>query len=500
MLIIPQRNLMIDELLTKTASVLDIPDHVYEDATLKYEDVGEWLGANDSDLLPYEPDIYVQGSFRLGTVVRPINTEDEYDIDLVCHLDISKEQTTQEDLKEMVGSRLKKRGDLAKILKACRRCWTLEYPSEKLMPLFHMDILPAIPNTERPPTGILLTDTELRLWQKSDPRAYADWFYERMKTIFQEKRVAFAESFQVKVEEVPQWQIKTPLQIAVQILKRHRDIYFQDKQDVKPVSIIITTLAARAYDNQPSVYDALSDIVQVIEANWGKPGFVENRNGKWWVVNPVDDSENFADKWNEYPERREAFTTWVKQVQNDFILVASKRNLSESANALIPVLGKRTISEAAQDLGLSLSSMLPMKARAKIQVPTLGDSRHCLGPQWPERLSYKASLTASVYSKQYAKKKVWDLTKRPVPKKVWLRFSVNTNVPPPYDVRWQVVNTGQEATEAGQLRGEFYESDKGTSGVRWESTAYAGTHWVEVFIIKNGICVARSGRKYVMIR
>ena len=321
-----------------------------------------------------------------------------------------------------------------------------------------------------------------------------------MKVIFQEKRATFAESIQAKVEEVPDWQVKTPLQTAVQILKRHRDIYFQDKQDVKPVSIIITTLAARAYDNQPDVCDALSNIVLKIDTNWGKPGFVEYRNGKWWVANPVDDGENFADKWNEYPERRESFMVWVKKAWSDFTSAASKGNLNESVNALVPVLGRRTMIKAAQDLGLSVPSTLPMLARVQIEVPAIGDSRHCLPPQWPERLDYKANLAVSVHFKKYAKKKLWNLTGRPVPKKVWLRFSVNTNVPPPYDVRWQVVNTGREATEAGQLRGDFYDSDNGINGVRWESTVYVGTHWVEAFIIKNGTCVARSGRKHVKIR
>ena len=46
MLITPQ--LEFDKLLIKTASALDIPDHVYEDATLKYENEGDWLGAADS--------------------------------------------------------------------------------------------------------------------------------------------------------------------------------------------------------------------------------------------------------------------------------------------------------------------------------------------------------------------------------------------------------------------------------------------------------------------
>ena len=128
MLISPPTNPHFDDLLVKTGSALDIPDHVYEDATLKYEDVGNWLGAQDSDILQYAPDIYVQGSFRLGTVVRPLTDADDYDIDLVCRLEIKKEQTTQKRLKELVGDRLKLREDLAKILGPSRRCWTLDYP------------------------------------------------------------------------------------------------------------------------------------------------------------------------------------------------------------------------------------------------------------------------------------------------------------------------------------------------------------------------------------
>jgi len=490
----------LSNLLTKTAAALDIPESIYEDAILKYEDVGEHLAASDSELKQHDPQVYVQGSFRLGTVVRPITDADEYDIDLVCQLGIEKEQTTQANLKKIVGDRLKKREDLAKILKPSRRCWLLDYESEDHSPAFHMDVLPSIPNVERPPTAILVTDTELTLWQKSNPVAYANWFYERMKVIFREKRALLAESLNAKVEEVPEWQVKTPLQTAVQILKRHRDIYFQHRQDIKPISIIITTLAAQAYRNQPDVYDAVSGIVQDIEANWGKPGYVENRKGRWWVANPVDPEENFADKWNEHPERREAFFQWVKKVRSDFASAVRKQTLDEAANEMVPLLGSRAMTRAAQDMGLRLSSTLPVVARQPNQVPALGDARHCLPPQWPERLIYKASVTGGIYSKQYSGKKLWDLTNRPVPKKVWLRFVANTNVPAPYEVHWQVVNTGREAIEAGQLRGDFYDSEKGRNGIRWETTAFAGTHWVEAFIVKNGACLARSGRKSVKIR
>jgi hypothetical protein len=64
-----------------------------------------------------------------------------------------------------------------------------------------------------------------------------------------------------------------------------------------------------------------------------------------------------------------------------------------------------------------------------------------------------------------------------------------------------VVNTGAQAKDVGQLRGGF---DFGTAqlgkNIRKESTRYKGSHSVECFIIKNDVCVARSGQFVVNIR
>src|SRR4051812_9274891 len=92
----------INNLLAKIGEFLDIPAHLYEEAVVLYEDIGEHLGLPDSPLHSYDPQIFPQGSFRLGTVVRPIFHEDEYDIDLVCQLAIKKESTTQKELKNKV--------------------------------------------------------------------------------------------------------------------------------------------------------------------------------------------------------------------------------------------------------------------------------------------------------------------------------------------------------------------------------------------------------------
>ncbi len=488
----------LQSLFTATADALDIPDHVYEDAILKYEDVGEHLGAEGSPLIRYSPEIYVQGSFRLGTVVRPINGSDEYDIDQVCRLTLKRQSVTQSDLKKKVGDRLKEREDLNRMLKESRRCWTLEYPQYPEMPGFHLDVLPAIQNEDRPPTGILLSDKELKLWQNSNPIAYAEWFKERMAVAFQKKATVLAESLAISIEEVPTWQVKTPLQRCVQILKRHRDIYFAKASDDKPVSIIITTLAAHAYQNEEDIFDALVSIVS------GMSNFIENRNGTWWVENPVDTDENFADKWNEYPERHTAFKKWLDKVKQDFARVSRAASLREGVELLNESIGEETMDKVASNLGVPSRNHAPAVVQPTPVVPPLGDTSHALDPNGKFQIAlvpnYKVRITGSVYIQQYGKRR-WILSNRPVPKRVWLRFTVKTNVPEPYAVHWQVTNSGTEAMNANQLRGDFYLSEDVRKRVRWEFTEYQGTHWVKAFVINDsGICVAQSMKKFVKIR
>ena len=64
------------------------------------------------------------------------------------------------------------------------------------------------------------------------------------------------------------------------------------------------------------------------------------------------------------------------------------------------------------------------------------------------------------------------------------------------------MNTGKEAEEKNGLRGSIFPSTTaGVGGLKQkESTLYKGVHWIECFIVKNGICKARSGEFLVRIR
>lgn len=76
----------LDEILYRIVSNLDITDAQFQAAKDRYEAVGKWLDAENSPLAPFQPVIVPQGSFRLGTVIKPWTDADEFDVDLLCLL------------------------------------------------------------------------------------------------------------------------------------------------------------------------------------------------------------------------------------------------------------------------------------------------------------------------------------------------------------------------------------------------------------------------------
>lgn len=345
-LLIPNQHEQLDELLGTTIAGFDIPDRLYERAVERYQHVGAWLdhywSASPDDGL-----VYPQGSFRLGTVVQPINPKDHYDIDLVCRRDVLRHVTTQADLKDDVGVGLRAYvaigPDGQPTCKEGKRCWTLEYQREP----FHMDVLPAIPNGEIAGNAIWLTDKDLRRWQPSNPVDYATWFHGRMRDEFERLRESIAK--RMEVEAVPDWRVKTPLQRSVQALKRHRDMYFAKHPANRPASIIISTLAARAYSAGGTLFEILVDVTETM------PSLVEVRDGVYWVPNPVHPDENFADRWKSHPGRDRHFFDWIEQARVDFGGYGADRGVDSVLEKLAESFGEGPVIRAGEIIGKGLS-------------------------------------------------------------------------------------------------------------------------------------------------
>lgn len=298
-------------ILENIANEISITKSMIDKAERSYTAVGEYL----QNGIEYDLRITPQGSMNLGTTIKPVSDNDDYDIDLVCLLENGMELEAKE-IKQTVGDRLKENELYRKKILAegeGKRCWKMQYDE------FHMDILPCVPKT----CYVEPSCTEIRLTHKisdlvyedrfSNPYGYREWFESRMKNILKREKEKYAIYNKLEIENVPVYRVKTPLQLAIQLLKRHRDIYFKSENENAPISIIITTLAAKAYSGEENIYDAICSILNKMI------NYIEIRNGVFWVQNPVLEEENFADKWQVYPERKDAFYRWVSRAKEDII-------------------------------------------------------------------------------------------------------------------------------------------------------------------------------------
>jgi len=340
---------------------LELPSSAYETAVSRYEDLGDFL-SSDSSIAQYEPQVFAQGSFRLGTAIKPLILTEPYDLDLTCKLTkgISKLIISQEDFKKMIGNAVDQyisKRQIKEAKKEKRRCWRIKYQDHID---FHMDVVPGIKidDTSSLQEGMIKSSVSAEMayewaqlaynitdnkrpnysvisydWNISNPEGYARWFEQRMKLRMDEALLIKSGYEKIKV-----FNRKTVLQKAVQILKRHRDIMFKNEPDSKPISIIITTLSGQAYLGERTLEDAITNIV-------GKMRGLIRKSGVR-VPNPTRPEEDFTDKWKENPNLEIAFERWLIQAQADFDILADNRNI------------KNIISKANRSFGIILNESI----------------------------------------------------------------------------------------------------------------------------------------------
>jgi hypothetical protein len=99
---------------------------------------------------------------------------------------------------------------------------------------------------------------------------------------------------------------------------------FQNQTDSKPISIIITTLAANAYSGETDDATALINILEGMEK------YIRNQHPR--VPNPVDPGEDFADRWRmaEYKHLKleSYFRLWLTQAKQDFRSLFARNDTS----------------------------------------------------------------------------------------------------------------------------------------------------------------------------
>lgn len=331
-------------ILDEICQDLDLTQSQTESARTSYEAVAEWVSASDNPVLR-RIDLYAHGSTGLGTSVKPLGRED-FDVDVICRVQEFAAWRPPADVKKIVGDRLRENARYAAMLEEKKRCWRLNYARE-----FHLDISPTIPNPNCANGGELVPDKNLREFKPTNPSGYRLLFERRaaMRPQLKIEKALATEDLRANIEPFPAaMRAKGILRRTVQLLKRHRDIHFASiEADVAPISILLTTLAAQAYEYCVNSFTFDTELDVVIAVIRMMPHFIDRPfvGGKriYVVANETTIGENFAERWNTEPARPVAFYAWHGKVLSDFEKLPGIEGMDLITEELAATYGDRVV-------------------------------------------------------------------------------------------------------------------------------------------------------------
>jgi len=340
------------ELLNEAVETLELTDTQKKDAEDRYKAVAKVLTESGYTLLE-NAKIYPQGSFRIGTSVKPLG-RDEFDLDFVCHIPVDSSIYSSKYIYDLVGKALFEHGTYKKMLEPKKRCWRINYAGD-----FHLDITPSTIDGNHHGKGEMVPDRELSKWKESNPIEFANMVdtADEIAPVFKDMtfQSLLFKTEAAQIEEIPEGEKKI-LKRFLQIMKRNRDIYFKDHgwSDFAPITVLLTTITTKAYVEcvKNKRYEDVLELFEDVVMHMQKYIKVYERYGaKYYEVeNPTSTKENFAEKWNRDKRYNSAFIVWRAELRKS---ISKLRTLSNSgldvySKHLQVILGETPVKKATE--------------------------------------------------------------------------------------------------------------------------------------------------------
>lgn len=391
-------------------------------------------------------DTFLSGSYAKHTSIRPVVGDKKRDVDIIVVTNYSSSKSSTEVLEE-----------LKKVLVENDKYKTAEIQNHSIgveMGGISIDVVPVIVD-EDDEELYYVGDKESGEWTCTDPKGHKTW------------------STNVNKDNNNEYK---PL---VKIMKWWRR--FNCPEDKKfPKGITLEKIVAdNLGDSSLSTEDYLLGTIQNIISTY-KEDYVDKGKNPY-IADPSEKIEN-NDLLSGYST--EEFSEFIEKLEEHANMLNDKGTTNDVWREILGVEFPKSKEERNS---MSLSGFqLCIKASHKQK------------PRWPMQRDGAVFISLRVINR-FGEIIEYINNDEPLEKGCKLYFSSFTGVRPPYRVVWQIVNTGDEAESATCLRGDFEESDYGKFG-KYEETAYSGVHSVQCFVIKQGICVARSKEFIINIR
>ena len=120
------------------------------------------------------------------------------------------------------------------------------------------------------------------------------------------------------------------------------------------------------------------------------------------------------------------------------------------------------------------------------------DNEQYIEELYPVKLSYYCRVSCIVTGNGWRPKPLTELLsilKHYLTHSFEIRCTMDyTNCPPSYKIFWKVKNVGPEAARRNQIRGQIVEKGNCIA----EHSNFFGNHYIECYVVKEGVCVAKE--------
>ena len=292
----------LDAILAEIAINLQLPPGLHTKAVERYEAVCRYIDRPGSPLEGRVSSFYPQGSMAIDATISTRGTDDEYDLDAVAEILGGNEgpeallDLLEQALKDYPVSRIERK----------TRCITLYYSDS-----MHLDVTPARRLAVKEKEGVIAHAKQgwpnEHRYVPMNAYGFCTWYNNRTPI---EERFAIALNRELyakhgfafdaaEVEEVPDQTpliVKSVTTVALQLIKRHRNILYADASGRMPPSVMLSCHAGHAA--MPGM--GLADMV-MRQARWTARAIDQaaRQNKLLNVPNPEFCEERFTDRWPE---------------------------------------------------------------------------------------------------------------------------------------------------------------------------------------------------------
>lgn len=346
---------MLEDIFTEIAIRIQLPPSKYQLACDRYKAVADYLERDSSPLKDKIARFYPQGSMAIGATISSRGHDQEYDIDIVGELLLPSETHPRVVLDTLYAAvRGEKDSRYYELVKRRTRCVTIYYEDG-----MHLDITPVILQSSSPErTSDLFHDDPDKPDEESAKLLMNAWGFCTLfkantadTTSFSERYsqsvrafdvLAKAETEEVDPQEDPAR--KSSDVVALQLIKRFRNIRYNIRDERLPPSILLSKFVNDAAHPMDSLVDAL-----IYHTTFVRQQFIEaDRNFKLvHEVNPTCEADCFTDRWPLKISEQKQFISDLNYLLDSLKkLKSSELSIDQIQNLLVDLFGEFPVKAA----------------------------------------------------------------------------------------------------------------------------------------------------------